>query len=819
MGRQTFHNVMAVVVTGAFLVSDAGSGFAAMAGNVPWMPEPGTRVGLTPAFTPARLTGMAIKPDQPFRFDFFVAPGDTALRGEALKAESGKLIRYFLAALAIPDTHQWVNLSPFEKDRIVTDDFGRTAMGRDVLAQDYLLKQIASSLTDPDSDLGRRFWDNVYAEAAARFGTTEVPTDVFSKVWITPDRAEVVEKDNAVYIVASYLKVMTDTDHTAMSGQARRDAPADISVKVMREVILPALEKEVNEGTAFAPLRQIYSGMILATWYKMSLKSTVLGRLYADQGKVKGIDQDPRVNEEIYRQYLLAYQKGAVSLIREDMDRLSGEPIPRRYFAGGFDQDIVGILKTYKKEQGIPKFWYDIEMLDSFRVTVEFRSPEAALGFAEYLKQTPDERIGRVKVVEAKFTLSASQKRILAMAGLTQPGEKVGSPGETLLPRELFHNYWARLTARPEAHVQATETLRALKNGAALNAKDVIEALVHFVPSQHSFLMASSSADFLREVHIMSLRTDSLMAGTKRERVYPFPELNDVQEFAGLIAAADRYMGYTSTRTELASLFARKLSFKLHREDLAMKQVTAEGLAERWRAKTGNDSEYFPFSYMMHPEDWKYKPVPRVLQYEEVFEAAGILREILGGQASLFETMTRDRSLLRSRLLVETERALTFNYRDRNPVVNGLVYSLADDAGWILADRNSGLDHVTLVKALELLGMRFEDRHPEFVWIKHERLTSNTYFDELEIQAMKRHDGTLIYFLPKDKNPAVSEAPEPDHAQTGGIDLAQSHLDLLIRRDKAGLMLPVEAQDLERIRINGLVPRILDISPTAVPLQ
>ena len=42
-------------------------------------------------------------PDQPFRFDFIVNKGDTVLSGNEKEAEYGKLARYFLAALAVPD--------------------------------------------------------------------------------------------------------------------------------------------------------------------------------------------------------------------------------------------------------------------------------------------------------------------------------------------------------------------------------------------------------------------------------------------------------------------------------------------------------------------------------------------------------------------------------------------------------------------------------------------------------------------------------------------------------------------------------------------
>ena len=59
---------------------------------------------------------------------------------------------------------------------------------------------------------------------------------------------------------------------------------------VVRSVIIPVIEKEVNEGENFAVVRQIYNSMILATWYKKRLKESLLGQVYVNQNKVKGID-------------------------------------------------------------------------------------------------------------------------------------------------------------------------------------------------------------------------------------------------------------------------------------------------------------------------------------------------------------------------------------------------------------------------------------------------------------------------------------------------------------------------------------------------
>ena len=147
----------------------------AIGAQMPWMPTPGTMVNLSPAFTPAHLKGMVIHPEDPFLFDFILHRGNDAMDDGQKKEEYTKLIKYFLAAMAVPDKEQWVNLSPYEKGRITSDTFGLTEMGRDLLAQDYLLKQITASLTEPGSELGKKFWTQVYEKTQEKFGTTDVP--------------------------------------------------------------------------------------------------------------------------------------------------------------------------------------------------------------------------------------------------------------------------------------------------------------------------------------------------------------------------------------------------------------------------------------------------------------------------------------------------------------------------------------------------------------------------------------------------------------------------------------------------------------------
>ncbi len=319
------------------------------------LPAPGTRVNLSAAFVPAHLTGITVHAENPLQFDFLIHKGEGNLSPEQKQEEYTKLIKYFLASLTVPDQDQWVNLSPYEKQRIINDNFGKTEMGRDLLGQDYLLKQITSSLMYPESGLGKSFWDKVYAKSYQKYGHTNIPVNTFNKVWIVPDEAAVYESGNTVYVLKSHFRVMLEEDYIAKATlHTSPHTLAGPSAQVVREVILPEIEREVNEGKNFAPLRQVVSGMILAAWYKKALKETLLGKVYADQAKVKGVDQDPKTNERIYQNYLAAFKKGVYNYIKEDFDKYSKQVIPRKYFAGGFVGRAVGEVMTRFNDENQP---------------------------------------------------------------------------------------------------------------------------------------------------------------------------------------------------------------------------------------------------------------------------------------------------------------------------------------------------------------------------------------------------------------------------------------------------------------------------------
>ncbi|MCP3683484.1 MAG: hypothetical protein GY861_12425, partial [bacterium] len=341
------------------------------------MSAPTKLISTTANFYPLTVKGIKFYPDNPFKFDFVLDQGDEEYNLAHLKQQTQRLADYFLAGLTVPEKDLWVNLSPYEADRIITPDLAMTDMGRDMLGEDYVLKQLMSSLTYPESESGKKFWQKVYQKAYQLYGTTKIPMDTFNKVWIVPEKAVVYEEADGAFIGDRHLKVMLEADYLAcrqagfavqknqqtkdhrpetidQSVGAQRDVPSDInniSSQITREIILPMVEEEVNHGKNFAHLRQIYDALILATWFKKRLRQTIDNRpktkdqkdntiegfydqAYLNQNKIAGIEtDDPNIKEKIYNQYVEAYKKGIYNYIRRDYDPNLGENINRRYYS------------------------------------------------------------------------------------------------------------------------------------------------------------------------------------------------------------------------------------------------------------------------------------------------------------------------------------------------------------------------------------------------------------------------------------------------------------------------------------------------------
>ena len=315
------------------------------------LPPVGTIVGMSPEFAPAHMVGIQVSPEYPLNFNFLISQGDKPIDPDDKAIEYEGLIRYFMTALTVPEQELWVNLSPYESNRIIPKNFSRTAMGRDLLSLDYILKQLTSSLMYPEDELGDKFWSKVRRKAFEQYGISDIPISTFNKVWILPDKAVVYEKNGTAMIIESRLKVMLEEDLIALENEQGSEKFGTVAVEeenasefsgvsseVIRELVIPEIEKEVNYGKSFSNLRQIYSSMILASWFKKRLKRSIVNKVYSNQGKVDGINlQNTEYKQDVYEQYLESYKQGAYNYIKEEYDPIKQEIIPKKYFSGGVD--------------------------------------------------------------------------------------------------------------------------------------------------------------------------------------------------------------------------------------------------------------------------------------------------------------------------------------------------------------------------------------------------------------------------------------------------------------------------------------------------
>jgi len=197
---------------------------------LPGLPVPGTLLMPSAASCLPVFKGIRLDLQNPFDLEFLVDSGDDPAVTET---EASRLISYFLAGLTTPDEDLWVNLSPYEENRVLAEGLESTDLGRDLVAQDYVLKQLASSLTHPDTKTGAAYWAGVGAN-----NHSPLQADAsLSKIWIVPDIAEVYEQGTTAVITEASLKLQCEDES--------------------QQILLPAITKDVNEGKNFAKLRQI----------------------------------------------------------------------------------------------------------------------------------------------------------------------------------------------------------------------------------------------------------------------------------------------------------------------------------------------------------------------------------------------------------------------------------------------------------------------------------------------------------------------------------------------------------------------------------
>ena len=288
------------------------------------LPQPAKLLLPSRKYSGLTLKGIKLDKNNPYKINFII---DCYDKKNVSSEEVNDLIKYFLSALAVPEESLWVNLSPYESDRMINRSLGRTTLGSDMLAQDYVLKQFSSSLTYPKDKIGKQYWQSQIQKELVK------QNEEYSKVWIMPDEISLGVQDGLIFIKNSSLDIKMEKDYFASMKNNVSQLEAGNSV-FFKENILPDIKHEINHGKNFNKLRQIYNSLILGVYFKNYYIENIM-KSYFDSNKVNGLSlEDVDYNKKVYDLYCKSFEKGVYSFVGKDL----ANPNKRRhYFSGGIE--------------------------------------------------------------------------------------------------------------------------------------------------------------------------------------------------------------------------------------------------------------------------------------------------------------------------------------------------------------------------------------------------------------------------------------------------------------------------------------------------
>ena len=277
------------------------------------------------------------------------------LQTQEIESITKDLLNYFLVGLTLPNTAFWVNLRPDSPQEIIDPFLAQTEVGRILLEADLQLKKDTADATSPQCKEGREYWNKLYRKAGEIYGTQNVTIPTLVRPWIVPQEIIIRESIKSAHIYKATLKVILEQDYLkdnsryAFKDEKERQLN-EYSAQIIREEIIPKLNKEINSAKRYAALRQVYYSLILAQWFKArnrgtnteharKIDSKNLTGLYAKTGYAVNAYFDA---------YKENFAKGQYN-IKEPVSTPYGQVI-RSYFSGG----IADIAPVFPELGGLP---------------------------------------------------------------------------------------------------------------------------------------------------------------------------------------------------------------------------------------------------------------------------------------------------------------------------------------------------------------------------------------------------------------------------------------------------------------------------------
>lgn len=271
-----------------------------------------------------------------------------------------RFINYFLEALTIPKEKIWVNLSPYERDFTMSEALKQVSLGKDLLLEDYVLKSLTSSITNPNNSFGKKFWDKAKDISRQYIKQSNSDINTFFKIWIVPKSISIIQDDEKIFIKQISFKLMLEEDYLAKAKDnknkiynSKKENKIDEMNKAIRDMFkrdfIPILEQQVNNTIHFAPLRQLFHCLVLADYVKQYFKNISFYKRYIDQEIVNNLilPDAAIIRNNIFISYANSFRQGVYNFLGVDYDKLNNKKLKRRYFSGGIVNTLTPeILKN-----------------------------------------------------------------------------------------------------------------------------------------------------------------------------------------------------------------------------------------------------------------------------------------------------------------------------------------------------------------------------------------------------------------------------------------------------------------------------------------
>lgn len=326
-------------------------------------------------FSAIQLNYISVFSDQNEEIFSYVLKAQKAEKGDEIidiEDATELSLNSFFISLTIPNDKFWVNLNPWEADRIIEKDLEETDVGRIMLEADLQMKKDFCKYKNPcESEIGEEYWKllDEKGEELIKECMNNHPGEIkdinnvqFAPVtrhWIVPDRVEAYETDNEIYIVNATLNIHSepvyeDSTYEIVNQDAffvSRACKEDLSEAVKEygryakeleeEMILALVVHEVNHGKNYSDLRCVYNSLALAQWYKDKYRySPSVFTDFIDSKDLTGLESKSTWSaENIWSDYVKSFEEGEFHCWKNETYQ-EGDYIitsTKHYSSGGVD--------------------------------------------------------------------------------------------------------------------------------------------------------------------------------------------------------------------------------------------------------------------------------------------------------------------------------------------------------------------------------------------------------------------------------------------------------------------------------------------------